>query len=477
LGYELNEFGEDHRKRLPESSGGDSVKNQLLSIEAEQCVIGSLLYDPSAFDRIEDLRAEDFGNAAHAAIFDAARSLFLRGDAFDVVTVSELLKARGKLDFVGGLAYVGAMASAVPTSANVHRYASIVANKARLRALSALGLQAVELANDPSAHADEALADVAAKLGALSDDSKTGGLVSLGKAVAATLDRAQDAKKTSLASVLPSDRLERIMGRSAPGNLIIVAARPSVGKTVFGLQAALMTARRGHSSAFFSLEMTSEELSQRALAAYSGVSLSDIREGNTDSNSEALANALCRLDALPMMIDDTGGLHVDQVRARARAMHRRNPLTLVVIDYLTLLKGSGDNRTGEIGYVSRSLKAMAKELGCVVIALSQLSRKCEERIDKRPELSDLRDSGEIEQDADAVIVLYRDELYNADSEREGIIEMIVRKNRHGALGAAFASAEFANSRMVDVPSGWQAPSRAQSKVVNARARFGADGSF
>lgn len=441
------------------------------SIESEQSVIGAVLLDPSMFDRIGDLRGEEFSNAAHSLIFEAARKLALDGNGVDAVTVSEKLKEAGKLDYVGGLAYIGALMNAVPSAANANRYAVIVRDRAKRRALSAVGVQITQSALMMQGGADEAIANAAALIGGLADKGKTGGLVSLGQAVTATLDRVQDKSKTKLASVLPSDRLERIMGRSAPGNLIIVAARPSVGKTVFGLQAAMMTARRGHNSAFFSLEMTSDELSQRALAAYSGVSLSDIREGNTDGNGEALGHALCRLDALPMMIDDTGGLHVDQVRARARAMHRRNPLTLVVIDYLTLLKGSGDNRTGEIGYVSRSLKAMAKELGCVVMALSQLSRKCEERNDKRPELSDLRDSGEIEQDADAVIALYRDDLYYPESERKGLIEMIVRKNRHGGLGKAFANAAFHISRLDDVPSGWQAPEKQQPKVVNARARF------
>lgn len=445
--------------------------SEIGSIESEQSVIGAVLLDPSMLDRIGDLRGEEFSNAAHALIFEAVRKLALDGNGVDAVTVSEKLKEAGKLDYVGGLPYIAALINAVPSAANAGRYAVIVRDRAKRRALSAVGVQITESALMMQGNADAAIANAAALVGGLADEGKTGGLVSLGQAVTATLDRVQDKSKTKLASVLPSDRLERIMGRSAPGNLIIVAARPSVGKTVFGLQAAMMTARRGHNSAFFSLEMTSDELSQRALAAYSGVSLSDIREGNTDGNGEALGHALCRLDALPMMIDDTGGLHVDQVRARARAMHRRNPLTLVVIDYLTLLKGSGDNRTGEIGYVSRSLKAMAKELDCVVMALSQLSRKCEERGDKRPELSDLRDSGEIEQDADAVIALYRDDLYYPESDRKGLIEMIVRKNRHGGLGTAFANASFHISRMDDVPNGWQAPVRQQTKVVNARERF------
>lgn len=442
------------------------------SIESEQSIIGAILIDNAAIDRFDELTGADFYNEAHRLIFEAARAIWIAGHAADAVTVAERLRDAGKLEFVGGLAYIGAIVNAVPSSANVQRYAAIVHDRAVMRRLAAVGNSIAESAfNSMGKRAAELLSDAAASLGALTDEGHTGGLVSLGSAVAATLDRVQDKNKTRLASVLPSDRLERIMGRSAPGNLIIVAARPSVGKTVFGLQAAMMTARRGFNSAFFSLEMTSDELSQRALAADSGVTLSDIREGNTDGHGEALGHALCRLDALPMMIDDTGGLHVDQVRARARVMHRRSPLTLIVIDYLTLLKGSGDNRTGEIGYVSRSLKAMAKELGCVVMALSQLSRKCEERAEKRPELSDLRDSGEIEQDADVVIALYRDELHYPKSQQKGILEMIVRKNRHGGLGTAYASTEFEFSRMADVDNGWQAPDRSSPKVINARARF------
>lgn len=441
------------------------------SVEAEQSVIGAILLDNRVMDRIESLTGEDFYNEGHRLIFEAARSLWVAGQAFDAVTLSERLREAGKLDAAGGLPYIGAIVNAVPSAINAQRYAEIIRDRAVLRRLVSVGTTIAESAFNPMGKRSiELLNDAAASLGSLTDVGHTGGVMSLGQAVAATLDRVQDKEKMRLASVLPSDRLERIMGRSAPGNLLIVAARPSVGKTVFGLQAAMLTARKGGHTAFFSLEMTSDELSQRALAAYSGVPLSDIREGNTDGNGEALGHALCRLDALPMTIDDTGGLHVDQVRARARAMHRRNPLTLIVIDYLTLLKGVGDNRTGEIGYVSRSLKALAKELGCVIMALSQLSRKCEERADKRPELSDLRDSGEIEQDADAVIMLYRDDLYYPDTDRKGLIEMIVRKNRHGGLGTAYANALLHVSRLEDVAQGWQVPERT-TKVINARARF------
>ena len=428
------------------------------SIEAEQSVIGALLIDNTVMDRVEPLSGDEFYNEGHRLIFESARAMWVAGHEFDAVTVSERLREAGKLEFVGGLAYIGALANAVPTSANAYRYAEIVRDRAVQRRLAAVGTSIAESAFNPNGKRSvELLNEAAASLGALTDAGNTGGVTTLGRAVAATLDRVQDQSKIRLLNVMPTDGIAARVGHCAPGNLVIVGARPKMGKTVFAIQSALMTARRGMRAAIFSLEMTSDELAQRALSAWSSVPQGDIRSGNIGSNAPALTNAMCRLDALPLEIDDTPGLHVDQLRARARAMHRRNPLSLIVVDYLTLLRGEGQNRTQEIGYISRALKNLAKELQCVVLCLAQLNRKLEERTNRRPIMSDLRDSGEIEQDADLILFLYRDEVYNDATLAKGVLEVIAGANRHGVASTAYARTDYEFSRIHDMPIGWLPP--------------------
>ena len=207
----------------------------------------------------------------------------------------------------------------------------------------------------------------------------------------------------------------------------------------------------------------------RSISAYSNVPLADIREGKASQQSGIIADAMCRLAALPIHVDDTGGLHINQIVARARALHRRHKLGLIVVDYLTLVRGDGDKTTDRVGDVAQRLKVLAKELDCIVIALSQMSRECEKRTDKRGILSDLRDSGEIEQAADVVIFLHRDEVYDPNTPNKGVIEMIVRKNRHGGLGTAYGLAAFDVSRIDDQPRGFR-PAIVQAPST-ARARF------
>lgn len=448
------------------------------SIEAEQSVLGALIIDENAIFKIEGmLNAEDFYNEGHRLIFDHIGKLSVANESVDAVTVSESLKAVGKLDFVGGLAYIGAIANAVPTAANVRRYADIVHERGVLRRLAGVATGIAESAFNPMGRKSiEVLNAAAASLGALTDQGHTGGIVTLGAAVSATLDRVQDASKIRLLNIMPTDGIAARVGRFAPGNLVIVGARPKMGKTVFAKQCGLMSARRGLNTAFFSLEMTSDELSQRALSSWSSVPLENIREGNISGACSALSDAMCRLDKLPLVIDDTPGLHVDQLKARARAMHRKAPLSLIIVDYLTLLRGEGQNRTLEIGYISRSLKNLAKELQCVVLCLAQLNRKLEERTNRRPVMSDLRDSGEIEQDADAILFLYRDVVYDEHTIAKDVLEVIVGANRHGVSSTAYARTEYQFSRIEDFPIGWQRPMPAP-KPVAARARFQSDATF
>lgn len=439
------------------------------SIESEQSVIGSLLIDNAAFDRIDDLRGDEFYNDAHRIIFEAMQSAWFAGQTFDAVTVSETLKQAGKFDYVGGLQYIGALANAVPTAANVKRYAAIVRDRAKRRGLMAVGTEVSELAEASGGTADEAIAEAQSRIAELAERGMASGFMPFGAALTVAAERATDPTRRSLQGLMPNADLERIMGGCEPGSLIIVAARPSVGKTVFGQQAATMAARNGYHSAFFSLEMPAEQLGMRAMAACSGVPLSEIREGKAEASAAAISAAMCRLAELPIHVDDTGGLHINQIVARARALHRRHPLGLIVVDYLTMVRGDGEKTTDRVGDVAQKLKTLAKELSCIVIALSQMSRECEKRTNQRGQMSDLRDSGEIEQAADAVIFLYRDELYNPETMNKGVIEMIVRKNRHGGLGTAYGHAAFACSRIDDMPRGFKPIEEAPKST--ARARF------
>ena len=439
------------------------------SIEAEQSVIGALLLDNTAFDKIGELRPDEFYNDGHRTIFEAMLSAWNAGHTFDAVTVCETLREIGKLDHVGGLAYIGALQNAVPTAANAGRYAKIVSDRAKLRGLAAVGIEVAELAFKADSGADAAIAEAQTRIAELAERGTTTGFVPFAEALAVAADRSTDASKRSLQGLMPNGDLERIMGGCEPGSLIIAAARPSVGKTVFGEQATRMAARARYHSAFFSLEMPAEQLAMRSISAYSNVPLADIREGKASQQSGIIADAMCRLAALPIHVDDTGGLHINQIVARARALHRRHKLGLIVVDYLTLVRGDGDKTTDRVGDVAQRLKVLAKELDCIVIALSQMSRECEKRTDKRGILSDLRDSGEIEQAADVVIFLHRDEVYDPNTPNKGVIEMIVRKNRHGGLGTAYGLAAFDVSRIDDQPRGFR-PAIVQAPST-ARARF------
>ncbi len=440
------------------------------SIEAEQSVIGALLLDNRVFDKLGELRADEFYNAGHQHIFEAMHAAWGAGQTFDAVTVSEALKATGKLEFVGGLAYIGALQNAVPSSANAARYALIVRERAKLRGLAAVGAEVSELGFKTDIGADEAIAEAQARIAELAERGTTTGFLPFADALATAADRSTDPTRRALQGLMPNADLERIMGGCEPGSLIIVAARPSVGKSVFGQQATTVAGRRGYASAFFSGEMPAEQLAMRALAAYSNVPLAEIREGKASTKSGLISDAMCKLAALPIKVDDTGGLHINQVIARARALHRRHKLGLIVVDYLTLIRGDGDKTTDRVGDVAQRLKVLAKELDCAVIALSQMSRECEKRFDKRGQLSDLRDSGEIEQAADVVIFLYREELYEPDTPNKGVIEMIVRKNRHGGLGTAYGLAAFDVSRIDDQPRGFK-PFAPPPPASTARARF------
>lgn len=409
------------------------------SIEAEQSVLGSLLLDNNAFDRVGDVLAEsDFYRSEHRLIFRAIVRLIEAGKPADSLTVAEFLKEHGKLDTAGDQSYIGSLALNTPSAANVRRYAEIVRDRALLRCLVGRAQEMLDACTMPNG-ADPA--EIAGRMEqALSDliNRQRGEVVSLGDAISGAVAHvdAMHAKGGGMAGLATGFvDLDQITGGLSDGDLVILAGRPGMGKSALAMNIAGHVAQHDGTVAVFSLEMSQQQLAMRILSGYSRVSMHSLRTGHVaDEQWSAIAEASARLSDMPIMLDDTPAVTCAHIRARCRRIKRQHGLALVVVDYLQLMRGEGDNRTQEVGSISRGLKGLAKELGVPVIALSQLSRQVENRNDKRPLMSDLRDSGEIEQDADLIAFLYRDETYNRDSPAKGTAELLVRKQRNGPLG-------------------------------------------
>ena len=445
------------------------------SLEAEQMVLGALMIDAGAWDRIGALCADDFSNASHAKIFAAARAAWVAGDACEAVIVSVRLRDRGELESVGGLEYLAGLTNAVPSMGNVARYAEIVIERAMLRGVIATSAAMRDKAMTPGANVQTLVETALADIGALADGRHEGGMVDFGAVVEMSATRAITGDRVLYSNMLGVPALERSFGRLEPGQFIVVAGRPGMGKTVLGLQCALMAARAQHRVAMFELEMTDFSLGNRALSAWSNVPLQTIRFDDCRQHVDAIRAAQARLSQLQLKLNTTPGLHVDSLRAQCRAMSRRAPLNLIVVDHLTLLRGEGRDKREQVGYVSNALKIIAKENNAVVLGLVQLNREADKRANKRPELIDLRESGEIEQDADGVIMLYRDDYYNQHSEQKGVIEMIGRKNRDGTCGTAYARASFHVSRIDELERDYQPPAR--NEDAGSRFRSTSDKGF
>lgn len=408
------------------------------SIEAEQSLIGGLLIDNTAWDRIAGLiRMGDFYSGEHRRIFRHIAALLDRGQAADVVTVHAAIQAAGEADQAGGLAYLVELANNTASTANIKRYAEIVRERAALRALyeAAETIQAECIASgiaDP-----EKIAQRADLAFAVALDREDGEPWSAADAFGEAMGYI-DARGETGGLATGFHDFDGMTGGLEPGQLVVIAARPSVGKTALALNIADHVATEGGSALFFSLEMSRREVAMRLLSARAGVSVHAMRSGTRDQGDwKRMTEETARAAKLRLFIDDKPAIGLGYARARARRMKRQRGLDLLVIDYLQLMKGQGDNRTQEIGSLSRGLKALAKELQVPVIALAQLNRGTETRQDKRPLMSDLRDSGEIEQDADIVAMLHRESLYNAAPEWSGVAELLVRKNRNGPTGDAF----------------------------------------
>lgn len=407
------------------------------SEEAEQAVIGGVLVDNQAMARVADVvRVEDFAGTRHRVIFAAATRLDHRGHDVDLMTVLDALRQSGELDVAGGTGYLGMLAKDTPSTANIRAYAEIVRDRSIERQLIQAGHDFRAIVAEPG--------DVRAKLdkaqqSVLDIGRETGSGPALVREhmpawVAALDERYQSGDKlTGLATGFAD--FDRMTGGLQVGDLVIVAGRPSMGKSALMMDIAGHVADSGLPVLVFSLEMPIGQLIDRQVSARARIPLMKIRSGKLDdADWPRITDALTAVAALPLIVDDVGGLTVTDVRARARRVKQRHGVGLIVLDYLQLMSGSGENRNQQISEISRGLKLLAKELAVPVIALSQLNRSLEQRQNKRPLMSDLRESGAIEQDADLIVFVYRDEVYNADSPDRGTAEIIISKHRNGPTG-------------------------------------------
>lgn len=420
------------------------------AIDAEQSVLGSLLLDARAWERVADVLTDaDFFTDSHRRIWRHIALAAERGRAFDVVTIAESIEATGESLATGGLAYLGELANNTPSSANIKRYAEIVRERATMRRLQAAAADLHAACSSPAGRKPEELAAIAESAMLAAIDRAAGDPVSLSDAFGEAMLYV-DSRGEAGGLTTGFRDLDGITGGLEPGQLVIVAARPSVGKTVFGCNVADHVARSGGSVLFCTMEMSRREIGMRIMSARSCVSVHAMRSGTKDADDwRRMSDQMPAAKQQRLMIDDTAAVTVAHVRAKARRLSRQAGLSLVVLDYLQLMRGDGDNRTQEMGSISRGLKALAKELQVPIIALAQLNRGVEGRADKRPMLSDLRDSGEIEQDADIVVMLHREALYNESPEWAGLAEALVRKNRNGPTGELLLSYQPEQMRFAD----------------------------
>ena len=454
-----------------DASGSDEVAKLRVpphSIEAEQSVLGGLLLDNSAWDRASDILNEsDFYRLEHQLIFLAIQKLVNASKPADVITVYEQLQMMGKGDDVGGLAYLNALAQSVPSAANIRRYAEIVRERAVLRKLvSASDEIATNAFNPQGRTVSDILDEAEAKIMKIGEEGSRNkqGFHAMDGLVVDLLDRVQELADNGAEDVTGVRTgfidMDRMTAGLQKGDLIILAARPSMGKTAFALNIGENVAvNEGLPVAVFSMEMGASQLALRMVGSIGRINQQNLRTGRlSDDEWSRLSETVEKLRSANVFIDETPGLSPNELRARARRLARQfgGTLGLIIVDYLQLMSGSGgneENRATVIGEISRGLKALAKELQCPVIALSQLNRSVETRPDKRPMMSDLRESGAIEQDADVIMFIYRDEYYNKESKIPGTAEIIIGKQRNGPVGSVHLAFLKANTRFENLAPG------------------------
>lgn len=425
---------------MREEMFGDRVLPQ--NTEAEQAVLGAILLDSDALiTAMERVATEDFYRPSHQRIYETMLELSDENEPIDLITLTARLQDKGVLEDIGGVSYLSDLASAVPTSANIDYYAQIVEEKSMLRRLIRAATQIVSNGYASSDDVGAMLSEAEARIFEISQRRATSGFVSIRDVLMEVFEKVEilysnKGGNTGIPSGFPD--LDKMTAGFQRSDLIIVAARPSVGKTAFALNIAQNVGVRAKETvAIFSLEMGAAQLVQRMICAEANVDATRLRSGNLESEDwEKLTMAIGSLSEANIYIDDSPAVTVADIRAKCRRLKQERGLGMILIDYLQLIhgRGKGDNRQQEVSEISRTLKQIARELNVPVIALSQLSRGVEQRQDKRPMMSDLRESGSIEQDADIVSFLYRDDYYDKESEKKNIIEIIIAKQRNGPVG-------------------------------------------
>ena len=433
---------------MPDDPQVDALKLPPHSLEAEQSVLGGLLLDNDAADRVGDVLADgDFYSEAHRLIFRHILALIGDGKPADVVTVAETLSSVQRLDYVGGLGYLGALVENVPTAANIRHYAEIVRERSILRQLAGTAGEIADAAYNPMGRSAKEILDIAeGKVLHIAEQGARGNkqFFPIGDLLTSVVDRIEELYSRDNPSAVTgvptgfADLDEKTSGLQ-PGDLVVVAGRPSMGKTAFALNIGEHVALAANLPvAVFSMEMGASQLALRMIGSVGRLDQHMLRTGRLGADDwEKLSEALGRLHEAKIVIDETPALTAMELRSRARRITKQyGKLGLVIVDYLQLMQGSSsvENRATEISEISRSLKALAKELQVPVMALSQLNRSLEQRPNKRPVMSDLRESGAIEQDADVILFIYRDEVYNPDTQDKGVAEIIIGKQRNGPIG-------------------------------------------
>jgi len=438
-----------------DASAGDAKVDALRvpphSIEAEQSVLGGVMLSPGAWESVDGVVVDtDFYRHDHQIVFRALKSLAEQEQPLDVVTVAEWLQQRDQLENVGGLGFLNRLAADTPSAGNVKAYAGIVRERSVLRQMISVANEVADAGFRPNGRDSRELLDFAeSKVMGIADqvESAGGGFRGIAPILADAIDRIDLLYSSGSAITgLPTGftEFDQMTSGLQSSDLVIVAGRPSMGKTTFAMNIAENAAIQAEQPvAIFSMEMPGEQLAMRMISSLSMVELQKIRTGAlSDADWPRITSAVALISERKIFIDDSPGLSPTEVRARARRLKREHGLGLIVLDYLQLMQikgSSGDNRTAEISEISRSLKSLAKELEVPVIALSQLNRSLEQRTDKRPVMSDLRESGAIEQDADVIVFIYRDEVYNPESPDKGTAEILIRKQRNGPIGTCRVS--------------------------------------
>ena len=416
------------------------------NVEAEQSLLGGILIDPEAVNKVVDVVSpEDFYRDDHKRLFELILDLYDRNDPIDIITVSSLARDKGIIEKIGGNTYLNALVDSMPTSANIVQYAKMVREKSLLRRLMLAATQIVEKGYEVDVDVEDYMDVAEQAIFQIAERKFRPSFYPIKDLVMENvkpIERLCEKKQAVTGVATGYVEIDRMTGGLQPSDLIIVAGRPSMGKTSFCLNIALNVAINNGVSTpvgIFSLEMSKEQLVMRFLSSEAEVEFSKLRSGMVrDTEWPKLSKAAGRLYEAPIFIDDAPALSVLDLRARARRLKKEHDLGILVIDYLQLMRGrtgSLDRREQEISEISRSLKALAKELNIPVVAISQLNRMVEQRDNKRPRLADLRESGAIEQDADVIMFIYRDEVYHKDSKAAGTAEIIIGKQRNGPIGA------------------------------------------